>query len=502
MKITFCGAAREVTGSRHLLEINGKKILLDCGMAQGNRKESAEKNRDFRFFEPQKIDMAMLSHAHIDHSGMLPYLVKQGFKGQIFSTFATRDLAFYMLADSAFIQESEQKYLEKKNKKCEPALYTSVDAQNAMKHFVGVNYEKATVITDGVVASFYDAGHILGSSQIHMIVNDKETGKQYTVGFTGDLGRKGLPLLRDPQMLPATDYLICESTYGNRFHAAIQTVEQDLADIINRVAKRGGRIIIPAFALERTQEIVYYLNILLKEKKIPELPIYVDSPLSGNVTEVFKAHPECLDEDTYNEFLKDGENPFGFDRLTYTKSVEESKHLNEMNGPMIIIASSGMCEHGRILHHLKNNIEDPRNAVLLVGYQAANTLGRKIQDGMKIVNIFGDAYDVKAEIINMDAFSAHADRSDLLDYIKRLNDVQPIKKIFLVHGEEGQGLDFAEFLKESGFNNVEVPFPGQQFEIPEVGDIASALNAASASVTDANVKTYQVPQAAPSPDQE
>lgn len=501
MKIKFCGAAREVTGSRHLLEINGKKILLDCGMAQGNRKESAEKNRNF-LFDPKSIDVALLSHAHIDHSGMLPYLVKQGFQGPIYATFATRDISLYMLADSAFIQEKEEEYLRKKNKSVEPALYTSADAQKTMKQFVGVNYEKATVVSEGVVASFYDAGHILGSSQVHLLINDQKIGKRFSIGFTGDLGRKGLPLLRDPQLLPATDYLICESTYGNRFHAAIQTVEQDLADIINRVAKRGGRIIIPAFALERTQEIVYHLNILWKDKKIPELPVFVDSPLSGNVTEVFRAHPECLDQDTYNEFLKNGDSPFGFGRLTYTKSVEESKHLNEMNGPMIIIASSGMCEHGRILHHLKNNIEDPRNAVLLVGYQAANTLGRKIQDGMKSVNIFGDPYDVKAEVVNMDAFSAHADRSDLLDYIKRLNDVQPIKKIFLVHGEEGQGLDFAEFLKESGFNNVEVPAPGQEYDLPEVGDIASALDAAVHVVTNPTVKTYEVPQAAPADAQE
>lgn len=466
MKIKFCGAAREVTGSRHLIEINGKNILLDCGMAQGNRKESEAKNRNF-LFDPKKVDLVVLSHAHIDHSGMLPYLVNQGFKGSIYSSFATRDLARYMLADSAFIQEKEEEYLCKKNKHCEPALYTVKDAEKTMEHFVGMTYEKPMTISDGVVASLYDAGHILGSSQIHLTIDDKETNKKFTFAFTGDLGRKNLPLLRDPQLLPATDYLVCESTYGNRFHEAIQTVEQDLADIINRTVKRGGRIIIPAFALERTQEIVYYLNILWKRKEIPEIPIYVDSPLSGNVTEVFRAHPECLDQETNDEFLKNHENPFGFSRLTYTKSVEESKHLNDLNGPMIIISASGMCEHGRILHHLKNNIEDPRNSILLVGYQAANTLGRKLHDGMKNVNIFGDPYDVKAEVITMDAFSAHADRSDLLDYIKRLNDVQPIKKIFLVHGEEGQGLDFASFLKESGFDNVEVPAPGQEFILPE-----------------------------------
>lgn len=466
MHIKFCGAAREVTGSRHLLTINGKKILLDCGMAQGSRKESCEKNQKL-MFDPKELDMIILSHAHIDHSGILPYVVKQGFNGPIYSTRATQDLASYMLMDSAMIQEKEAEYLAKKGKPCSAPLYSVEDAEKTLKLFKGIPYRKKINITEGVDLTFYDAGHILGSSQIYLQIDDKESGEKYTLGFTGDLGRKGLPLLPDPEMLPATDYLLSESTYGNRFHTAIQTVEQDLADIITKTAKRGGKIIIPAFALERTQEIVYYLNILWKQKKIPELPIYVDSPLSVNVTDVFKKHLDCFDDATNEEFIKNGENPFGFGRLIYTKSVEESKHLNELNGPMIIISSSGMCEHGRILHHLKNNIENSHNTILLVGYQAANTLGRKILDGEKKVNIFGDPYDVKAEVIVMDAFSAHADRSDLLDYMKRLNDIHPMKKIFLVHGEEGQGLDFEDFLRQSGFTNVEVPAPGQEFELPE-----------------------------------
>lgn len=466
MKIKFCGAAKEVTGSRHLLEINGKKILLDCGLAQGNRKESAEKNRNF-LFDPKSIDVVILSHAHIDHSGVIPYLVKMGFKGAIYSTKATADIAKYMLMDSALIQEKDAEYLCKKGKACIPPLYNAEDATKASEMFVGVDYRKPIEVSPGVICTFYDAGHILGSAQIHLQIDDKEMGKQFTFGFTGDLGRKGLPILRNPDQLPATDYLMSESTYGNRFHAAIQTVEQDLADIVTRTAQRGGRIIIPAFALERTQEVVYYLNILWKEKRIPEIPIYVDSPLSVNVTEVFRTHPECFDAETNEEFTKNGENPFGFGRLQYTHSVEESKHLNELNGPMIIISSSGMCEHGRILHHLKNNIENQHNTVLLVGYQAVNTLGRKLLDGEKTINIFGDPYNVKAEVIVMDAFSAHADRSDLLDYIKKQDSVQPIKKIFLVHGEEGQGLDFADFLSQSGFKNVETPALGQEFTLPE-----------------------------------
>lgn len=466
MKIKFCGAAREVTGSRHILEVNGKKILLDCGLFQGHRKESAEKNAEF-CVDPSEIDAVILSHAHIDHSGGLPFIVKNGFKGPVYSTFATRDLCNYMLLDSAYIQEKDAEYMNKKlKKKNEPLIepiYNTEDALAALEQFYGVSYEKAFVVAPGVVCSFYDAGHILGSALIHLIIDDKEAGKRYTLGFTGDLGRKNLPILRDPQNLPPTDFLITESTYGDRFHESILEAGKRLAEVVNKTAKRGGKILIPAFSVERTQEIVYHLNMLWQEKKIPDVPIYVDSPLAANVTEVFTNHPECFDRKTFREFIVNRKNPFGFGRLKYTRDVEESKALNELSGPAIIISASGMCESGRILHHLKNNIEDPKNTIMIVGFMAANTLGRKIQEEQEMVNIFGDAYKLRAEVCKMDAFSGHADRSDLLDYISK---IEGLKKIFLVHGEETQGQKFKSYLEESGFKDVVQPERGQEIEIP------------------------------------
>ncbi|MFA4890912.1 MAG: MBL fold metallo-hydrolase [Candidatus Gracilibacteria bacterium] len=447
IKIQFCGAAKEVTGSKHLIEFKGKKILLDCGMFQGKRKEAAEKNSKFPF-DPKKVDAVILSHAHIDHSGSLPMLVKQGFNGPIYSTFATRDLCNYMLMDSAYIQEREAEYLLKEKKEVVDHLYNADDAEKALELFHGVGYEHSFVVDEGIIACFYDAGHILGSALIHLMFYDKDTKERLSLAFTGDLGRKGLPILRDPQIIQKTDVLICESTYGDRLHDAMQTISGEFAGIVNDVCKKGGKLIIPAFSLERTQEIVYHLNILTKDGKIPEIPIYVDSPLSGNVTEVFRGHPECFDKDVYKEFLENGDNPFGFGMLKYTRSVAESKALNDKPGPMIIISASGMCEHGRILHHLKNGIEDHRNAILIVGYQGENTLGRKLQDGESPVKIFGDSYNVKAKVHTIDAFSAHADRSDLLDYIHR---VKGVKKLFLVHGEEAGQKKFKEALEENGY---------------------------------------------------
>lgn len=465
MKIKFCGAAREVTGSRHLLEINGKRILLDAGLFQGHRKESAEKNREF-CCDPKSIDAIILSHAHIDHSGGLPFFVKGGFKGPIFSTFATRDLCNYMLLDSAYIQEKDAEYMNKKLKKkgeelVEP-LYTTEDAIAALEQFYGVSYEKAFPVTDGVVCSFYDAGHILGSALVHLVIHEKETDRRFTLAFTGDLGRKNLPILRDPQDLPPTDYLITECTYGDRFHESMLDAGKRLSEVVNKTAERGGKILIPAFSVERTQEIVYHLNTLWQQDKIPDIPIFVDSPLAANVTEVFVNHPECFDRKTFREFIVNRKNPFGFGRLKYTRDVEESKALNELNGPAIIISASGMCENGRILHHLKNNIEDPKNTVMIVGFMAAHTLGRKIQEGHKVVNIFGEPYKLRAEVCKMDAFSGHADRSDLLNYI---NKVEGLKKIILVHGEEEQGKKFKSYLKESGYKDVIQPKRGQEIEV-------------------------------------
>ncbi|HLG25502.1 MAG TPA: MBL fold metallo-hydrolase [Candidatus Gracilibacteria bacterium] len=468
MKIKFCGAAKEVTGSRHLLEVNGKKILLDCGLFQGHRKEAEAKNREL-CFDAKEIDAVILSHAHIDHSGGLPFLIKNGFKGPIFSTFATRDLANYMLLDSAFIQEKDAEYMNLRNKnkkKGEPPiepLYSLDDAAKTLEHFYAVSYEKAFVVTDGVVCSFYDAGHILGSALVHLIIYDKEKDQRYTLAFTGDLGRKNLPILRDPQPLPPTDFLLTESTYGDRLHESMLDAGKKLADTINRTVQRGGKILVPAFAVERTQEIVYHLNKLWNEKKIPDVPIYVDSPLAANVTEVFVNHPECYDHATFMEFIQHRKNPFGFGRLQYTRDVSESKALNELNGPAIIISASGMCENGRILHHLKNNIEDPRNTIMIVGFMARDTLGRKLLEKQPMVNIFGEPYHLRAEVVQMDAFSGHADRSDLLDYIKN---IEGLKKIFLVHGEEEQAGKFKEYLGESGYKDVIQPGRGETYEIP------------------------------------
>lgn len=461
LKIKFCGAAKEVTGSKHLIEFNGKKILLDCGMFQGKRKEAAGKNAVFPF-DPKEIDAVILSHAHIDHCGSLPMLVKQGFSGPIYSTFATRDLCNYMLMDSAFIQEKEAEYLAKNKKEVVDHLYTIKDAEKSLELFRGIGYEQSFVIADGIVACFYDAGHILGSALVHLILYDKKTKKRISVGFTGDLGRKGLPLLRDPQLIEKTDILITECTYGDRFHDALQMVEKEFAEVVNDVCKKGGKLIVPAFSLERTQEIVYHLNNLTKAKKIPAIPVYVDSPLSGNVTEVFRTHPECFDQDVYKKFLENGDDPFGFGKLIYTRDVDESKALNGQKGPMIIISASGMCEHGRILHHLKNEIGDSRNTILMVGYQGQETLGRKIQDGESPVKIFGEFYQVKATVHTIDAFSAHADRSDLIDYIHR---VKGIKKLFLVHGEGEPERKFKEALIENGFNDTYIPSPNETVEI-------------------------------------
>lgn len=461
IKITFAGAAKEVTGSKHLIEFNGRKILLDCGMFQGRRKETEEKNKTF-LFDPKTVNSVILSHAHIDHSGNLPVLVKEGFNGPIYSTFATRDLCTYMLRDSALIQEREAEYLKSHGKAAVELLYSSKDVEKTLEFFHGINYEQSFVVEDGVVACFYDAGHILGSALVHLLFYDKKTKKRFSIGFTGDLGRYGLPILRDPQPMPSCDTFITECTYGDRLHGATQSIEDDLCDVINKVCKKGGKLIIPAFSLERTQEVVYHLNLLHKANRIPEIPIFVDSPLSGNVTEVFRSHPECFDKETYNEFLDNGENPFGFGTLQYIRDVESSKALNTKKGPMIILSASGMCEFGRILHHLKNNIQDHRNTILFIGYQGENTLGRKIRDGQSSVKIFGEPYEVKAEVVAMDAFSAHADRSDLLDYIHK---VKGIKQIYLVHGEDEPLNKFKMALEESGQKNVYIPSSGETIEI-------------------------------------
>ncbi|PKL36652.1 MBL fold metallo-hydrolase [Candidatus Peregrinibacteria bacterium HGW-Peregrinibacteria-1] len=469
MKILFGGAAGEVTGSKHLITFNGKKILLDCGLFQGRRQESDEKNRKL-LWDPKEVDVVILSHAHMDHSGILPYLVKNGFEGDIWCTTATKDICNFMLMDSAYIQEREVEWLKKKKKFEEgvtpEALYGAEEVVETMLRFKAVPYHEEFEPVEGVKAKFYNASHILGAAFIVLEMTDPKSGTVKKLCFTGDLGRRGLPLLNPPDEIPDVDVLITETTYGNRLHASLTTVESDLAVIVNQVLADGGRLIIPAFALERTQEIVYHLNLLRKKNLIPPIPIYVDSPLATDVTQVFKRHLDCFNEETREEFSQHGDNPFGFNDLKYTRTVEESKSLNEKQGPMIIISASGMCEHGRILHHLKNNIEDRKNVVLIVGYQAANTLGRKLVEGYKEVNIFGDPHKVKASIYVMDAFSGHADRSDLLDFIARGDqETNKNRKIFLVHGEQTQLDAFKEALATNGLEDVYIPSYGEEVDL-------------------------------------
>ncbi len=465
MKIQFFGAAQTVTGSQHLLSINGKKVLLDCGLYQGKRKEAFEINRNFSF-NPSEIDVLVLSHAHIDHSGNIPNLVKNGFDGPIYSTSATVDLCQIMLRDSAYIQERDVEFVNKKrikqNKNPFEPLYTIQEVESAMSQFIGVQYDKILEIVPGVRLQFMDAGHILGSAGILLEIEEK--GKKLRFGFSGDIGRPEMPVIKNPVIPSDLDILIMESTYGNKLHQVSDEVEEEVAKLINKVAQRKGKIIIPAFAVGKTQLLVYILHKLFDQNRIPVLPIYVDSPLAVDATSVYRTHPECYDRETFRVFINNYEDPFGFNRLTYIRSSEDSKELNGHQEPCIIISASGMAEAGRILHHLANNIENHRNLILFVGYAAQETLARKIMDGMKEVSILGDVYKVNAEVVSMDYFSAHADQNGLLEYLK-LNKQDKLKNIFLVHGESEQSLPLRERIVAKGFRKVEYPKKGDEFEL-------------------------------------
>lgn len=465
MNIQFIGAARTVTGSQHLLTINGKKILLECGLFQGRRKDTYEKNKNFKF-DPKEIDALILSHAHIDHSGNIPNLVKNGFNGPIYATSATVDLCNIMLKDSAHLQQRDIEWLNKRrknhsNEKAE-ALYTLEDVERALNNFTAVEYNTIKEIFPGTSLTFQDAGHILGSAGI--LLEIEEEGKKLRFGFSGDIGRNETPIIRDPDYLRDLDALIMESTYGNRIHTHSDEVEEEVAKVVREVFDRKGKIIIPAFAVGRTQLLVYVLHKLFDQNRIPEIPIYVDSPLAVNATKVFKDHPECFDRETNRIFLESGDDPFGFGRLKYISTVDQSKELNEIKDPMIIISASGMAEGGRILHHLANNIGNPKNLVLFVGYAAEQTLARKIMDGMERVNILGEEYSVKCQIKTMDYFSGHADQNELLDYL-RLNPQKRLKNIFLVHGEEEQALPLRGKILEKGYKKADFPLSGEKFVI-------------------------------------
>lgn len=470
MKVKFCGAAQTVTGSCHFITLdNGYKILLDCGLYQGRSKDMEDFNTKW-YFSPKEIDCLILSHAHIDHSGRIPKLIKDGFRGHIVSTHATRSLCAIMLLDSAKIQERDAEYynkrlLKKKNKKSnskkkrEP-LYDSDDVAETMKHFMGVAYEKWYRLNDHVEVLFRDAGHILGSASVTLRIQDGD--QFFDFGFSGDIGRPDRPILRDPIPMPEVDYLICESTYGAKDHLNKPAEEDRFLEIIKHTClEKRGKLIIPAFSVGRTQEIVYMLDQMETKGMLPHIPVYVDSPLAVNATQVFGAHPECFDE-KLNEYLLIDDNPFGFNRLTYVRSVNLSKRLNETKDACIIISSSGMMNAGRVRHHLFNSIDQEKNTLLIVGYCSPDTPGGMLRNGIKELKLFGEVKPVRMEIEIMDSFSAHADRNEMIDFIKNQ---KKLKKLFLVHGEKASQEKFKDTLKENGFPNVEIPKLGQSFEL-------------------------------------
>ena len=457
MRVQFIGATRTTTGSTYLFEVNGDKILLECGLYQGRREETIERNRKFPF-DPSQISAVIISHAHIDHCGNLPNLCRQGFRGNVYCTFATRDLAAIMLADSAHIQQYDADYVSRKRarKGLKPveALYSVKDAEQAVSQFVALNYNRPMLIAEGITLTFKDAGHILGSAQVIFDIQEKDRRFRYL--FSGDIGRGGHEILRDPEPVEDADFLQIESTYGGREHGDRLHAKDELAQELQGTLEQGGKVIIPAFSVGRTQLIVYTLHQLTLEGVIPKVPIYVDSPLSVNATEIFRLHPECFNTHIY-QFLHEKANPFGMANLTYIRLVEHSRKLNELKDAAIIISASGMCEAGRIRHHLKNNIGKPENMILFVGYCAKNTLGSKIINGNKSINIFGEPVDVKAKVTTVDAFSGHADRKELSRYVRNLSG--RLTKVTVVHGEEEQSLLFSETLRSL--------LPGAEVTVPE-----------------------------------
>lgn len=435
MKIQFCGAAGTTTGSQHLIEVNGRRILLECGLYQGRRHEAFERNRQFPF-EAASLDCVVLSHAHIDHSGNLPNLARQGFKGNIFCTNATRDLCSIMLPDSARIQESDVEWLNRRRKRENlppvEATYTAPDAERCLRQFVTVGYERPLMIADGVRLTFIDAGHVLGSAQVVLDIEDRDDGRSKRLLFSGDIGRPHNDLLNNAAPCANVDFIIMESTYGGRTHELPAQTSDHICHIIRRIQELRSKLIIPAFAVERTQQLLFTLDRLRNEGRFAAVPTYVDSPLAVSATEIFRLHLDGL-KDEVREAIFMRNDPFGFDGLQLIRDVDDSKALNRVKGPAIIISASGMAENGRILHHLRNNIENPNNIILFVGYCAENTLGWKLREGWKRVNILGDEFNVNARIETLDSFSGHADHGELLEWFERVTG--PKSHVFLVHGE-------------------------------------------------------------------
>jgi metallo-beta-lactamase family protein len=466
MKIAFHGAARNVTGSKHLITLNnGKKILLDCGLFQGMGQETDQLNENFGF-NASEVDFLILSHAHIDHSGLIPRLIAQGFNGVIYGTSATKELSQILLLDSAKIQAGDLKYknkkLQKRNLPLENALYEEQDVLNAMRYFVAVDYKNETKITDGVTLQFIDAGHIIGSASVHLTII--EDGRTTQIAFSGDVGQYGDLLLKSPQVFPQADYILLESTYGDKLHKDAKPTASALLDVIIKTCvQKKGKVIIPAFSVGRTQELLYILNNLDLEGKLPNVKVYVDSPLSAKATQIIEKHAEGYN-DAVLDVLKIDDNPFEFKNLHYVADGEESKALNSDPAPCIIISASGMAEAGRVKHHIKNNIGDQKNTILMVGYCEPRSLGGRLKNGDKEVSIYGEQFQVIAEVQSIQSMSAHGDYEDLLHFLD-CQDPAKVKRLFLVHGEYEVQLVFKEKLIGKGFANVEIPDRHEEFEI-------------------------------------
>lgn len=466
MQITFHGAAGTVTGSKHVITLeNNQKLLLDCGMFQGFGKDTYALNKDFGF-KASEIDMLFLSHTHIDHSGLIPALVKQGFNGKIYCTPATFDLCKIMLADSAYIQEADARHINKKLKKQEKPLitplYTIDDVNKALTLFETVKYDVELKISDFIKVTFTDNGHILGSATVNLKILEGSQTK--TIAFTGDIGRYNQPLLQNPHSFPPADVIICESTYGNRLHDDMEKTEGYILNAVIKTCKeKRGKLIIPAFSLGRTQEVVYALNKLDLHGLLPDVKIFIDSPLSLNATNVMRDYVGNLNK-SVQRFVQEREDPFGFEDVVYISSREESQQLNEIKEPCIIISASGMAEAGRIKHHLMHNISDSKNTIMIVGYAEKESLSGKLRNGEKVVRIFGDEYDVNADVIVVESFSAHADYKGIIQFLS-CQDPETVQKIFLVHGEEEAQNHLKEELKNSNFSNIYIPKKHESFYI-------------------------------------
>ena len=465
------GAAREVTGSNHIFEIDGRMFMVDCGAFQGKRDESDKKNRSFDA-EHERLEGVILTHGHLDHCGLLPVLTRRGYRGNIFATPATRDIANLVMMDSARIQARDAEFLAKQARKrgerfTWKPLYDENDCVAAANQIISLSYNRKMLIAPDVQLEFFDAGHILGSAFASITINPNPASpeRELRLLYTGDIGRKCKPIIRNPDTtMSAPDYIFLESTYGNKLHDNHEFAMKELERIVRDACAKKGKIIIPSFAIERAQELVFYLHLLTDMKRIPVLPIYVDSPMASNATAVFRVHPECYDESVNEAFLKHHKNPFGFNSLTYTTSVEDSKALNDKEGPMIIISADGMCEAGRVLYHLANEISNPRNTVMIVGYMAENTLGRRIYDGQKEVKILGEKYRVEAKIERCNGFSAHADYSEMIEWLNEI-DTSRLQKIFLIHGESDQQEGFRRHLAKAGYKGVEIVEPDAEYII-------------------------------------